>query len=220
MTDRVPPSSDTWDDDDEITLPGAGELMRDPESRQAQVTLLLFKLSQSTGCSEGIEQAYSIGYRAGELAQQERSSEERARYEQTDQTQLADVAARSESDRAKLLARIGELEEEAIRLEARVSQRDIGAINNEWHAETMRKLKAETAFSSARALLERIVKYAREDRATTPGVTRLARVLADSEHWLAAHPESHVWTCISCGRHFGDDSACDWCQRAAKEQKT
>jgi hypothetical protein len=35
--------------------------------------------------------------------------------------------------------------------------------------------------AEATALLARIVKYAREDRATTPRVTRLARVLAEVE---------------------------------------
>jgi hypothetical protein len=35
-----------------------------------------------------------------------------------------------------------------------------------------------------RGLLERAVKYAREDRAQTPGVTRLARVLAEAEKEL------------------------------------
>ena len=35
------------------------------------------------------------------------------------------------------------------------------------------------------ALLTRIVKYAREDRAETPGATRLARALAEAERMLA-----------------------------------
>lgn len=47
---------------------------------------------------------------------------------------------------------------------------------------------AATRLAEATALLERIVKYAREDRATTPGVTRLARALAEAER-LPSQPQ-------------------------------
>jgi hypothetical protein len=44
------------------------------------------------------------------------------------------------------------------------------------------------AMTEATALLARIVKYAREDRAATPGVTRLARVLTEAEELLSRAP--------------------------------
>jgi hypothetical protein len=40
----------------------------------------------------------------------------------------------------------------------------------------------------ATALLDRIVKYAREDRASTPGVTRLARALTEAEQLISRVP--------------------------------
>lgn len=43
---------------------------------------------------------------------------------------------------------------------------------------------------AANALLERIVKYANEDRARTPGVTRLARVLSEAASFLAHQEQS------------------------------
>jgi hypothetical protein len=48
----------------------------------------------------------------------------------------------------------------------------------------------ETAgeLEKATALLARIVKYTREDRATTPGVTRLARALAEAERLPSRDP--------------------------------
>lgn len=63
----------------------------------------------------------------------------------TDDLEPPDVLVHWRADRAALsLARerVAELE------------RDIGSVNNEWQAETMRKLKAEAALSSARELLE------------------------------------------------------------------
>jgi uncharacterized protein YhaN len=42
--------------------------------------------------------------------------------------------------------------------------------------------------AEATALLERIVKYAREDRAVTPGVTRLARVVNEAREFLSSSP--------------------------------
>lgn len=42
--------------------------------------------------------------------------------------------------------------------------------------------------AAARELLASIVTYAREDRAETPGVTRLARALVRAEAWLKEHP--------------------------------
>jgi hypothetical protein len=44
----------------------------------------------------------------------------------------------------------------------------------------------EQRLAGATTLLTRIVKYAREDRASTPGSTRLARVLEESERFLFA----------------------------------
>ena len=41
-----------------------------------------------------------------------------------------------------------------------------------------------------KVLLRRIVKYAREDRAQTPGFTRLARALAEAERLLSATPRT------------------------------
>lgn len=38
---------------------------------------------------------------------------------------------------------------------------------------------------NCRALLRRVVKYAREDRARTPGVTRLARLVDQIDDYLA-----------------------------------
>ncbi len=44
---------------------------------------------------------------------------------------------------------------------------------------------AERRAAEAEGLLSRAVKYAREDRMRTPGLTRLARVLAEAERSLA-----------------------------------
>jgi hypothetical protein len=45
---------------------------------------------------------------------------------------------------------------------------------------------------AAKALLARIVKYATEDRASTPGTTRLARVLSEAEAYLSGQPAQPV----------------------------
>lgn len=55
-------------------------------------------------------------------------------------------------------------------------ERDIGAVNNEWQAETMRKLQAEDALSSARDLLETVAEE------PVDWWERRAE-------WLSAHPE-------------------------------
>lgn len=47
---------------------------------------------------------------------------------------------------------------------------------------------AEGGGRDAEGLLLRIVKYAREDQATTPGTTRLARALEEAERFLEAKP--------------------------------
>jgi hypothetical protein len=47
---------------------------------------------------------------------------------------------------------------------------------------------------AANALLARIVKYATEDRAITPGTTRLARVLSEAEAHLANEPAAPTRT--------------------------
>lgn len=49
-------------------------------------------------------------------------------------------------------------------------------------------MAAEQKLAAANALLARIVKYATEDRATTPGTTRLARALVEAETRLAGQP--------------------------------
>lgn len=49
-------------------------------------------------------------------------------------------------------------------------------------------LAQQKRLAEATALLSRIVKYAREDRATTPRATRLARALAEAETLLSATP--------------------------------
>lgn len=49
---------------------------------------------------------------------------------------------------------------------------------------------AKSSLAEARALLARIVKYAIEDRASTPGTTRLARVVVEADDWLKANLES------------------------------
>lgn len=54
--------------------------------------------------------------------------------------------------------------------------------------DTLRVQQAETA--KLRALLVRVVKYVREDRARTPGVTRLARLTEEIEDVLAALAET------------------------------
>jgi hypothetical protein len=51
---------------------------------------------------------------------------------------------------------------------------------------------AEQKLAAANALLGRIVKYAVEDRAITPGTTRLARVLSEAEAHLANQPAEPV----------------------------
>lgn len=57
----------------------------------------------------------------------------------------------------------------------------------------------------ARGLLERIVKYAREDRAATPGVTRLARALAEAETWLRSTAQPNACN-EDCGYGWGGES--------------
>lgn len=51
-------------------------------------------------------------------------------------------------------------------------------------------VKTKARLASARALLARVVKYAIEDRAITPGTTRLTRVIGEADAWLTANPES------------------------------
>ena len=45
-------------------------------------------------------------------------------------------------------------------------------------------LKCEAELDEARTLLDRIVRYHGEDRAVTPGCTRLARVIAEAKAWI------------------------------------
>src|SRR5690606_34445 len=45
---------------------------------------------------------------------------------------------------------------------------------------------------AANALLRRMVKYVREDRATTPGVTRLARLTEEADAHLSAQPTARA----------------------------
>lgn len=52
------------------------------------------------------------------------------------------------------------------------------------YCSTMNRKRVE-----AEELLARIIKYAEEDRATTPGSTRLARVLSEARIHLALKPE-------------------------------
>lgn len=47
---------------------------------------------------------------------------------------------------------------------------------------------SEQKLAAANALLARIVKYATEDRASTPGTTRLARALSEAEAHLSGQP--------------------------------
>ena len=54
--------------------------------------------------------------------------------------------------------------------------------------------RAEAAEAELRALLERVVKYVREDRARTPGVTRLDRLTEEIEGVLAALAETEGGT--------------------------
>jgi predicted nucleic acid-binding Zn-ribbon protein len=58
---------------------------------------------------------------------------------------------------------------------------DVGRCTEEKRhmVEEIRQLRARV--KELEELLGRAVKYAREDRAVTPGVTRLARVLAEAE---------------------------------------
>lgn len=49
-------------------------------------------------------------------------------------------------------------------------------------------LRAQLA--EARGLLERVCKYVVEDRASTPGTTRIARVHNEARAWLAANKEN------------------------------
>ncbi len=65
------------------------------------------------------------------------------------------------------------------------------------------KLSAESALTEAMALLVRIEKYAREDRASTGKFTRLARALDETREWLKLRtpaPAAKVETCTEAER--------------------
>lgn len=65
---------------------------------------------------------------------------------------------------------------------------------------------------AAESLLRRIIKYATEDRAATPGVTRLARVLEEAKQALAA-PAQTSERCGKCAA-LGAIGPCDACYAA------
>ena len=52
------------------------------------------------------------------------------------------------------------------------------------HDREAETLKCEAELDEARNLLDRIVRYHGEDRAVTPGCTRLARVIAEAKAWI------------------------------------
>jgi hypothetical protein len=69
-------------------------------------------------------------------------------------------------------------------------------------------------------LLGRIVKYAREDRATTPGYTRLARALAEAEKLLSASPAQAPMCRVDVGGGpCGDQEPCALHPAQAAEQE-
>src|SRR5690606_30777860 len=80
---------------------------------------------------------------------------------------------------------------DALGVPPKTSWSDMIAIVRDMRMEYGRECLAElmgaepAARSEVEALLRRIIKYAREDRARTPGVTRLARALAEAEALLA-----------------------------------
>jgi hypothetical protein len=71
------------------------------------------------------------------------------------------------------------------------------------HAHSERRA-AESRLAAATELLGRIIKYSLEDGAVTPGFTRLLRVLAEAEAFLAAQPASPCPHCTS------PDGHCPW----------
>lgn len=92
-------------------------------------------------------------------------------------------------NKEELEAKVRELEAERDRLVD-----EVGAINS-WHIDTMRKLGAEQKRADANALLERLVKYYREDRPITPGSSRLSRLVGDAARHLAGQRAAPPGSC-------------------------
>ena len=85
--------------------------------------------------------------------------------------------------------------------------------------DTIESLRAQLAEvtgerDEARALLDRIVRYHDEDRAVTPGCTRLVRVIAEAKAWLPGGDKEPEGFC-ACGRRT---SECDRSRKACTSE--
>jgi hypothetical protein len=78
---------------------------------------------------------------------------------------------------------------------------------------TERANVAASRIAAATELLGRIIKYSLEDGAVTPGFTRLLRVLAEAEAFLAAQPAAPTRGCVHFD--FMRGMVCDECKTSA-----
>lgn len=103
------------------------------------------------------------------------------RREQVAELESLRARVRQESARAAAAERERDEARELVDL-ARTNSHTLGRIIREQIAALS---AAERRAAEAEALIGRIVKYAREDRARTPGTTRLARALDEADQLLA-----------------------------------
>ncbi len=88
--------------------------------------------------------------------------------------------------------------------EARCAELDEEADACERTPARKRELQALARLAEATALLERIIKYAREDEAVTPGFTRLERALGNAKLFLANQPAAPtVYHMVGCDARDG-----------------
>ena len=90
--------------------------------------------------------------------------------------------------RVKLLAERADLHAEVERLRDTDSETEALRFRALFEEQRLERQYAESRLAAATKLLGRIVKYAQEDNARTPGSTRLARALGEAERLLANAP--------------------------------
>lgn len=161
-------------DEEEITLPSSRQLLADPEARQAQVTLALFRLSNSTGCPEGIEQAYSLGYRAGAMAAESAAKE------------VLEKEQRSHARTAAELERVREWVSGSVCVMSQVE--GLGVLAGTDHGIRMSKLLCEGPARELEALLSAIREVSEQDMAfiVRVGAGPVLPVFRAALEWLDA----------------------------------
>lgn len=127
------------------------------------------------------------------------AAEERVGREQRKAWKADKAAERAESEAAALRAEVAMFKEhdEARDIDRNELRAEVERLRNERDEAEVERGQADAAKLAERKLrirgtrvLARIVKYAREDRATTPGSTRLARALEGAQALLDGQPEA------------------------------